>query len=117
MRWTGIYMPDITGNTAGHRHNERHGRAGQSTTSRANHNHQAQEIKAPQALPCPPRHEVYNADPFLFALHVELVRGLVTRKDATDSWLPRDLSMTSPENTRHFVESRARRIRCRPLSL
>jgi hypothetical protein len=89
--------------------------AGQSTASRASH--QAQERKAPQALPCPPRHEVYNADPFLFALHVELVRGLVTRKDATDSWLLRDLSMTSLENTRYFVESRTRHIPCRSLSL
>ena len=49
------------------------GMAGQSTRSRANH--QAQERKAPQALPCPPRHEVYNADPFLFALHVESLCG------------------------------------------
>jgi hypothetical protein len=64
------------------------GMAEQSTTSRANH--QAQARKAPQALPCPPRHEVYNADPCLFAMRVESLCG--GRRNPTDSWLLRDIA-------------------------
>ena len=74
MRWTGRSMPGMGGKATGLRHDE--GMAGQSTTSRANH--QAPEREAPQALPCPPRHGVFYADPFLFAWMWSLYAGLET---------------------------------------
>jgi hypothetical protein len=74
MRWTGQSMPGMGGKATGLRHDE--GMAGQSTTSRANH--QAPEREAPQALPCPPRHGVFYADPFLFAWMWSLYAGLET---------------------------------------
>jgi hypothetical protein len=89
MRWTGQSMPGMGGKATGLRHDE--GMAGQSTTSRANH--QAPEREAPQALPCPPRHGVFCADPFLFArMWRAYARGWRPRdsKAATDSWLLRD---------------------------